>query len=132
MADSKHLEFLQAVITRMAANSFLAKGWSIAFTTALLGLAVKEGGPYFALIGLLPVLVFAIVDAYYLALEKCFRDRFTVAAQTYVDGNSPDFVMAPDFNRTRFYWAIGRPPVYLVHGPLAVALLAAFGILLCR
>ena len=34
----KHLEMIQAVITRMAKNSFLLKGWSITLTAAIFAL----------------------------------------------------------------------------------------------
>jgi hypothetical protein len=51
----KYLEFLQAAITRMGSNSFLVKGWSVTLGTAVLGF-------------------FWILDAYYRALEKLFRD----------------------------------------------------------
>jgi hypothetical protein len=34
----KHLELIQAVISRMAGNSFLLKGWSVTLAAALLAL----------------------------------------------------------------------------------------------
>ncbi len=36
-AIAKHLEFVQAVINRLAGNSFLLKGWSITLVSGLLG-----------------------------------------------------------------------------------------------
>ncbi|MEN9503463.1 MAG: hypothetical protein RI964_2748 [Pseudomonadota bacterium] len=39
----KHLEMLQQVITRMASNSFLIKGWSITLISALLAFAQYFG-----------------------------------------------------------------------------------------
>ena len=38
----KHLEFIQAVITRMAGNSFVLKGWAITLAAAGFALAAKE------------------------------------------------------------------------------------------
>lgn len=35
----KHLEMIQAVINRMAQNSFLLKGWSVVLTAAIFALA---------------------------------------------------------------------------------------------
>ncbi len=43
LSNEKHLEFLQAVITRMAGNSFLIKGWSVTLVAALLALTVPHG-----------------------------------------------------------------------------------------
>jgi hypothetical protein len=39
----KHLEFIQGVITRMNANSFQIKGWSVTITAALLALYASGG-----------------------------------------------------------------------------------------
>ena len=37
----KHLEFIQAVITRLANDSFLMKGWALTVAGAFYGFAVK-------------------------------------------------------------------------------------------
>ncbi|MEA3066318.1 MAG: hypothetical protein QOJ27_2779 [Sphingomonadales bacterium] len=131
MADSKHLDFLQAVITRLAGNSFLVKGWSITLTTAIVGLAVKDGGGAFALVGLPAVAVFAMLDAYYLALERCFRHRFETAAATYAENRPADFNMASGFAAADFFKALVRPAVLLPHVMLAAVLVATW-LLLCR
>lgn len=131
MADTKHLDFLQAVITRLAGNSFLVKGWSITLTTAIVGIAVKDGGAAFALVGLVPVTVFAMLDAYYLALERCFRNRFKTAAEAYVANRPADFDMSPGFTTADFLRALVRPAILLPYGMLA-AVLVAVGLLLCR
>ena len=130
VADTKHLEFLQAVITRLAGNSFLIKGWSVTLTTAIIGFAVKDAGPGFALVGLAPVAVFALLDAYYLGLEKAFRDRFDIAAAAYVAGEPPDFDMSSRFGIGSFFRAVGWPAVLGLHGLLGVLLVATY-ILLC-
>lgn len=69
----KHLEMLQAVITRMANNSFLIKGWSTTLLAAILVLAVKDGHPRMALVACLPTLMFWLLDAYFLHQERLFR-----------------------------------------------------------
>jgi len=38
----KHLEFIQTIINRMAANSFLIKGWAITLVAALFALSSKD------------------------------------------------------------------------------------------
>jgi len=69
----KHLEFIQAVVTRMASNSFLLKGWSVTLSVALLGLAAKDANLKFAALALFPALSFWAADAYYLRQERLFR-----------------------------------------------------------
>ncbi|MXZ98836.1 MAG: hypothetical protein F4076_00500 [Acidimicrobiaceae bacterium] len=69
----KHLELIQGVINRMAANSFRLKEWSVVLVSAILFLAAREDSGEVALIGLLPVLVFWGLDAYFLRQERLYR-----------------------------------------------------------
>ena len=69
----KHLELIQGVINRMAANSFRLKEWSVVLVSAILFLAAREDGGEVALIGLVPVLVFWGLDAYFLRQERLYR-----------------------------------------------------------
>jgi hypothetical protein len=124
MADTKHLEFLQAAIARMAANSFFVKGWTVTLVTALVGVAVKESARDVALIGLIPVLFFAFLDAYYLALERGFRRRFEIATKSYVAGDPPNFEMSPDFTAGALFKVLGRPVILLTYSLLGIVLIA--------
>jgi hypothetical protein len=69
----KHLEFIQSVITRMASNSFLLKGWSVTIVAALLGVAAQQDSALFAAAALLPAAAFWGMDAYYLHYERLYR-----------------------------------------------------------
>jgi hypothetical protein len=51
----------------MAANSASCKGWCIAITSAILVLVADKSKPDYALIALIPILLFLALDAYYLA-----------------------------------------------------------------
>lgn len=72
----KHLEFIQSVISRMASNSFLLKGWSVTLVAALFALAAKDSDKKYIVVAYFPVLVFWILDAYFLAQERCFRNLY--------------------------------------------------------
>lgn len=72
----KHLEMLQQVITRMAGNSFLVKGWSITLISALLALATKDKIQLMAYVALLPWLAFWMLDGFFLHQERLFRRLF--------------------------------------------------------
>lgn len=132
MPDTKHLELLESAVTRMAGNSFIAKGWSVTLATVMLGLAAKDGGPEFALIGLMPVLLFWFLDAYYLALERGFRELFKNAADVFGKGGAPTFEMSPLVSPAGVVWAMVRPGVALVHFPLLLILCLAFILLSVR
>lgn len=72
----KHLEIIQSVINRMAANSFLIKGWCVALVSALLALSSKDSNTKFIFVSYYPVLMFWILDAYYLWQERLFRKLY--------------------------------------------------------
>lgn len=69
----KHLEFIQAVINRMANHSFLIKGWTITLVVALFTLSSSSSDRNYIMIAFLSVIVFWILDSYYLSRERRFR-----------------------------------------------------------
>ena len=71
----EHLKMLQAVITRMASNSFMVKGWCITLVSALLALSAKDFHNM-VFVAYLPVLMFWWLDAFFLHQEKLFRELF--------------------------------------------------------
>jgi hypothetical protein len=75
-AVQAHLAILQAVIQRMATNSSSCKGWCITLVAAILVVVADKGKPQLAWIALIPTLLFLALDAYYLALEKAFRNSY--------------------------------------------------------
>lgn len=72
----KHLEFVQAVINRMASNSFLLKGWSVTLVSAVFVLAVKDGNASVIPVAYLPVIVLWFLDAYFLRQERLYRKLY--------------------------------------------------------
>lgn len=71
-----HLEMIQGVISRMAENSLRLKEWSVGIVSALMAIAVTTKSTKVVLIGFLPAIVFYLLDAYYLRLERCFRELY--------------------------------------------------------
>ncbi len=69
----KHLEFIQAIINRMANHSFIMKGWAITLVVALFVLVPKHPDKKCIVIAFLPVVVFWILDGYFLSRERKFR-----------------------------------------------------------
>lgn len=78
----KHLDFIQAVIARQASNSFLVKGWGLTVATAAFALAVKEDAPQVAVVGVLAVLAFWYLDAFFLRQERLFRCLYDAVVDT--------------------------------------------------
>lgn len=71
-----HLQIVQGVIQRMAANSSACKAWCITIVSAILVLIADKDKPELAWLALLPSFLFLALDAYYLALEKAFRASY--------------------------------------------------------
>lgn len=75
-AVQAHLGIAQSVIQRMASNSASCKAWCITLVSAILVIVADKGKPHYALIALVPTLLFLVLDTYYLALERCFRQSY--------------------------------------------------------
>ena len=71
-AKIKHLEFIQTTINRMANNSFLLKGWTVTLTGGLIAISFKQVDPHYLYISMLILVMFWLLDAYYLSRERKF------------------------------------------------------------
>ena len=72
----QHLEMIQGVINRMAGNLFFLKGWAITLIAALFALAAKDANLKYIIVAYFPVLIFWILDGYFLSQERLFRDLY--------------------------------------------------------
>ncbi|MBK1829041.1 hypothetical protein [Haloferula rosea] len=77
----KHLEFIQAVISRMNNCSFLLKGWSVTLVSALFALSAKDVDIRFVLIAYFPAIVFWILDGFFLDQEKRYRQLYALVIE---------------------------------------------------
>jgi hypothetical protein len=69
----KHMELIQAVVARLAGNSFLVKGWAITVAGVFIGFALNSEDLRLALSALVPTVAFWGLDAYFLRSERLFR-----------------------------------------------------------
>ena len=70
------LNQLQQIITRLAENSSKIKNWCISIISGLIALAVTKNNYEIACVSFIPILLFHILDSYYLSLENDFRDIY--------------------------------------------------------
>jgi hypothetical protein len=89
----KHLEFIQNVITRMNTNSFMIKGWAVTLVAALFALSDKTHEHHLYLIAFIPVPLFWLLDGFFLATEKRYRNLYNKVADIVED--KIDFDMNP-------------------------------------
>jgi hypothetical protein len=72
----KHIELIQSIVSRVAGNSFLLRGWTVTLVAALFALAAKDSDKRYVVIAYFPVVVFWILDAYFLSQERLFRNLY--------------------------------------------------------
>lgn len=101
-AKLKHLEFIQSVISRMATNSFLFKGWAITIAAGLSAFAAADTKTGTLIIALVATAMFWMLDGYYLWLERCFIALYSTVAATSEE--SIDFSMTIDKTRAVRHW----------------------------
>jgi hypothetical protein len=127
-AKLKHLEILQGVINRMAGNSFLLRGWSVTLASALFALAAKDANFKLIVLAYYPILIFWILDGYFLSQERLFRALFNKVRQLPED--QIDFSMdTREFYGGRNSWsaaALSKTVVIFYLSVLIVMLAVAF------
>ena len=67
-----HLNMIQGIISRMGNNSFALKGWAVGIMIAIYAFAGQNSNKA-VIITLIPLIVFWMLDTYYLSLERKFR-----------------------------------------------------------
>ena len=81
-----HLQIVQGVIQRMAENSRSCKVWCVTLVSAILVLVAQTKESQHALIALAPIALFWLLDSYYLALERGFRESYDALVGKVHDG----------------------------------------------
>lgn len=72
----KYLDMIQNIITRMASNSFILKGWAVTLITGTFALSSKDSNSWFFLIAYVPIILFWFLDSYYLQMERKYRNLY--------------------------------------------------------
>lgn len=73
-----HLGMVQGVINRMASNSFALKALAVTIAAAIIAITgTQQDAPAsVSYVGLFPVVVFWLMDAKYLRLERLYRKLY--------------------------------------------------------
>ena len=136
-----HLSMLQNVISRMADNSRACKTWAVTLVAAILVVVARFGttngessfDPEAALIALVPTALFWLMDSYYLALERAFRQSYNRFIQRFHADESSDgevFKIAPCGSVPRHFWESQRSFAIWPFYPAMILLIVVFWMLL--
>ena len=67
---------IQDIISRMAGNSFLLKGWAVTLIAGIFALSSNDTDKVYFLVAYIPILVFWGLDSYYLCQERKYRKLY--------------------------------------------------------
>lgn len=81
----RYLETIQRIVDRMGSNSFMLKGWAITLAVGVFALSDKDSDKLFFLLAYIPIILFWVLDTYYLQLERKYRILYeeTAAVQPH-------------------------------------------------
>lgn len=91
-AVQTHLKIMQGIIERMAENSRACKVWCVTLVSASLILVARTEKPDYILVALVPIILFLVLDTYYLTLERAFRGSY----DTFVEELRNDNISSSD------------------------------------
>ena len=136
MPDGKkeYLQMLQEPICRMSTISAIFKGFAATIVAGISAITYSTTNLWVLALSFLPVLAFAILDIYYLQLERKFRFLFE---QVRLEKHAIDFSMKLTNDpleiisaKARTWDCIKSPSIYLFY-PLMLLILVAVFVLKC-
>ena len=124
-----HLQMIQAVITRMAGNSFMVKGWTVTLVTALFALAAAAANGFFVYVAYLPAVMFWSLDAYFLRQERLFRKLYDHVRE--VKDGTVDFSMNTHPFKVGTTWSVAwSRTLCLFHGTITTTIIVVMLVLM--
>lgn len=122
----KHMEFVQAVVARLAAASALVKAWCLTVATATLGYAWTKNADEIAWVAMFVVTMFAFLDVRYLREERKYRTLYEEVRLGKADCFDMDARPCgerrnPRYNRSCGWWPTIRSwSVWAFYGPILI------------
>lgn len=121
-----YLRMIQDIITRMAHNSFLLKGWTITLMMGVIALAVSGSNKFIFLLAYIPIVAFWVLDSYYLQMERRYRVLYTQANSK----NDVSFSLKPpdvcQVDKTWFYQSFISFSTMCIYLPLTLLVTSFF------
>ena len=125
-----YLQMIQEPICRMSTISAIFKGFAATIVAGVAALTYKDINVWVLGLSFLPVLAFAILDVYYLTLERKFRFLFE---QVRKDEHEIDFSMKLTSDpveilraKARIWDCMKSPSIYLFYPMMMAILIAVF------
>lgn len=128
----KHLDMVQAVVSRLGGNGFVIKGWAVTVAGAFQGFGITRENAWLALAGGLPTCLFWFLDASFLRSERAFRLLFERirtgdVEPFFMNATAPDYLESLDERqRASVAWqsTILRPSLLYFYAALIISAVA--------
>lgn len=124
----KELDLIQSIISRMAQNSFIIKGWFFTLLTAL-SLWEFESIPVFIISIVLLTIVFYALNLQFYIYERCFRELYKSRIELRVNScNYSKDLYSLDFSEFKnkwYYYVFQNLTLLITYFGVALILLVA-------
>ena len=117
-----HLNMIQAIITRLAGYSATLKNFSLTTAGAIVALTIEKGVPIMFAAAIGVVILFMILDAYYLAQERCFRSLYNDKADEAYDQAHDLSIRHPGVTLKQTLRALGSTSVWAFYLPIVIGI----------
>ena len=117
---SKHIDLVQAIITRMAQNSFVIKGWMITIVVGLFLFLQNDNLQNNFLIYLFPIIGFWLLDSYYLWQERLYRKLYGSVISNLKESSDLKLSVEEFKNSTKYLSALISITEILTYFPVAL------------
>ncbi|MCC7478320.1 hypothetical protein IT575_07645 [bacterium] len=126
-----HLGLIQGIISRLSGNSVTIKNFAITIVTALAAAAITAHSTALMLVSVIPLIAFAVTDAYYVYVERSFIELYNSVRLGQLEDTSDFMTMDYHQVKTRVsYFAALTAPSVLPFYVVLLAGVAAFTILI--
>ena len=117
---SKHIDLVQSIITRMAQNSFVIKGWMITIVVGLFLFLQNDNLQNNFLIYLFPIIGFWLLDSYYLWQERLYRKLYGSVISNLKESSDLQLSVEEFKNSTKYLSALFSITEILTYLPVAL------------
>ena len=133
---TEYLQMIQETISRMSSISAISKGFAATIVAGIATISYCEIHILILALSFLPVVTFAILDIYYLTLERRFRFLFN---QVRLDRHEIDFSMELTTSseevalaKARVRDCIKSPSILIFYAPMICIVVLVFALKLIR
>lgn len=91
-----YLQMIENIIDRMSNKSGNIKGFAVSVVAGVIALSFKETSPYVLFLSFLTVLIFLLLDLYYLGIERKYKYFY----KQVCNGKEVDFSLSLDLRES--------------------------------